>query len=198
MKKSKFLKAPIPGENLTKNSKGYPWHRPPQIVEFDDAFEYVIDTFFLETPAIVAGMHVVKNGIPATVAIQTILINSAAKGVFTPDMALLLAGPSYKVFTNLMDAMGVKYLTGFDTPEEMKKFLDSMKPSDSDVAKAPKITKAQMKEMEALTEEAKAEIPEGGLMGAPTDEESVEVPMEEAQEGGGLISPMGDTEEDMV
>jgi hypothetical protein len=198
MKKSKFLKAPIPGENLTKNTKGYSWHRPPQIVDFDEAFEYVVDTFFLPTKAIVAGMHVVKNGIPATVAIQTMLINSAAKGVFTPDMALLLAGPSYKVFTRLMDALGVKYLTGFDTPEEMKKFLDSMESTASDVPETPKITKAQMKEMEAITEEAKAEIPEGGLMGAPTNEESVEVPMEEEQEGGGLISPMGDTEEDMV
>jgi len=198
MKKSKFLKAPIPGENLTKNTKGYSWHRPPQIVDFDEAFEYVVDTFFLPTKAIVAGMHVVKNGIPATVAIQTMLINSAAKGVFTPDMALLLAGPSYKVFTRLMDALGVKYLTGFDTPEEMKKFLDSMESTASNVPETPKITKAQMKEMEAITEEAKAEIPEGGLMGAPTNEESVEVPMEEEQEGGGLISLMGDTEEDMV
>jgi hypothetical protein len=197
MKKSKFIKAPIPGENLTKEAKRYPWHKPPQIVEFDDAFEHIVDNFILDTKAIASSMTIVKNGIPANVVVQSILINTAAKGMFTPDMALLLAGPVYKVFTRTLDAMGTKYLTGFDSQKEVRKFVERMGNPEAQVSEAPKITKSQMKEMEAITEEVKAEIPTGGLMGASTEEEPVEVPMDEG-EGSGLIQPMDDTEEEMV
>lgn len=198
MKKSRFLKAPIPGENLTADTRGYPWHRPPQITDFDDAFEHVVDTVLMDDRRLAAGMTAVSNGITAVAAVEMLLTRMVGKGVVSPDMTLLLAGPVYKTFTRLLDAAGVPYLTGFDTQEEMRAYIKKMDAAPAmEAPSLPKLTKAQRQEMEEITEEAKAEIPTGGLMGAPSAEESVEIPMEEETAGAGLIEPMQE-EEDMA
>ena len=31
---------PIPGENFTSETKNYPWHRPPEITDYDEALEF--------------------------------------------------------------------------------------------------------------------------------------------------------------
>ena len=199
MKKSRFLKTPIPGENLTANTRGYAWHRPPQITDYDDAFEHVVDNVFMNDTKLAAGMTAVSNGISAVAAVQGLLVSMVSKGVITPDMTLMLAGPVYKTFTRILDAADVPYLTGFDTREEMQAFAKKMKTQPApEQASAPKLTKEQRKEMEAITEEAKAEIPKGGLMGAPSEtNEGMDIPMEEEPAGAGLIEPMQE-EEDMA
>ena len=35
--------APIPGENYLSDTRNYPWHRPPEIVEYDEAVDYLIN-----------------------------------------------------------------------------------------------------------------------------------------------------------
>ncbi len=36
------FEAPITGENLTSDNRNYPWHRPPDIVDYDEAVESMI------------------------------------------------------------------------------------------------------------------------------------------------------------
>ena len=80
----------------------------------------------------------------------------------------------------------VPHLSGFDTAEEIKIFLERSKSGDflsGTKSKKLKISKAQREEMEHITEEVEAEIPSGGLMGAPTDTEQMEIPMEASDTG---------------
>ena len=35
--------APVPGENLLEDGKNYPWRRPPEIVDYDEAVSLMIE-----------------------------------------------------------------------------------------------------------------------------------------------------------
>jgi len=37
------FEAPIPGANFTADTRNYSWHRPPDLVDYDEAVGYMID-----------------------------------------------------------------------------------------------------------------------------------------------------------
>lgn len=178
----RIFRPEIPGENLTADNRSYPWHNPPQFPEFDEAFEYVIDDKLSNQDALTGAMMLLSQGMSALGAVQMMLVSMVSKGKITPDMSLMLAGPVYKTFTRLMDAANVTYLSGFDTPEEVRAFAEYMK-SDQQFdtsGKAPKLSEEQQDEMERITEEVKADLPQGGLMGARSDsDEDMDIPIDE-------------------
>jgi translation elongation factor EF-1alpha len=171
--RDRLFTAPIPGENLTSNSKNYPWHRPAQYTDFDDAFEYLIDDILSDEQKIASAIVLTSSGMSALSIVQSIMVSKVGSGAISPDMSLLVAGPFYKVFVRLLDAMGIEYLSGYDTPEELVAFAKKMKEGGilSKAKKSAKLTDKQIEEMEKITEEALEELPSGGLMGAPTEEE---------------------------
>ena len=188
----RLFRPEIPGENLTVDSRSYPWRNPPQYPDFDEAFEYVVDTKLSNQDSLAGGMTLMSQGMSALGAVQMMLVSMVSKGQVTPDMSLMLAGPVYKTFTRLMDAANVKYLSGFDTPDEVRAFAEYIK-SDTQFdtsGKAPALSEEQEDEMERITEEVKEQLPTGGLMGAPTgDEESVEIPVDEETSTSLITAP---------
>lgn len=183
----KLFNVPIPGENLTVNSKNYAWHRPPQFPEFDDAFEFFIDEFFGNGDRINSAAIMASFGISAVGITQTLMVNAVGGGKISPDMSLLLAGPVYTTLTKTFDRLGVDYLSGFDTREELEEFSRTMKsPSSKPKTKSSALSKAQEKEMEEMSKDVKSDIPTGGLMGAKDENEKpIEIPMEDM--GTGLV-----------
>ena len=169
-----FIKAPIQGENLTVNSKTYAWHRPPQYSNFDDAFRYFVDHAIGDKSRLESGMTLVVGGIPATSAISSLLINMVKDGRISPDMSLLLAGPAYKVFTRMLDVAGVEYLSGFESPKENAEFYRKLEEQGSLPSKKIPLPKEVEKEAQEVAEEV-SNIPVGGLMGARSDEDVVEM-----------------------
>ena len=111
--RDRLFNAPIPGENLTSNSKNYPWHRPAQYTDFDDAFEHLIDDVLADEQKIASAIVMTSNGMSVLSLVQAIMIGKVGSGVISPDMSLLVAGPFYKVFVRLLDAMGIEYLSGY-------------------------------------------------------------------------------------
>ena len=185
---SKLFKAPIPGENLTVNSKGYAWHKPPQYPKYDDAFELFIDEVFGDGERMSNVANLTSFGLSTLAITQTMLVNAVGSGKISPDMSLLLAGPVYKTMNNALDRLGVRYLSGYETPQELKEFAEYISSKGEGVMPAPKkpeLTPQQESEMEAISEEVTADIPTGGLMGAQSDEELVEIPSEST--GTGLV-----------
>lgn len=173
----KMIKGPIQGENLTVNSKKYAWHRPPQHPNFDGAFRYFVDSTISDTARLQSGMTLVVGGVPATNAISTLLINMVKEGRISPDMSLLLAGPAYKVFTRMLDLAGVSYLTGFESPEDTAEFYRKLDEQGSLPSKQIPLPKEVEKEAQEVSEEV-SDIPVGGLMGARSDEDTVEMDLE--------------------
>lgn len=168
MNPSKFLKAPIPGENLAQVSRNYAWHRPPQFAEYDDVIEHFVDTYIADTEKLASAMLLVENGIPATSAVTSILLGMVGRGVISPDMSLIVAGPFYKIITRMFDETGTKYLTGFDTEEQMREFLDAPKQKPT---KKSKLSKEQEEQIDRFEKELKEKenVPAGGLMGAKSE-----------------------------
>ena len=178
----KLFRPEIPGENLTADNRSYPWHNPPQYVEYDEAFEFVVDEKLANQESLTGAMVIMSQGMSALGAVQMMMISMVSKGRISPDMSLMLAGPVYKTFTRLLDAANFKYLTGFDSADEIREFAEYIKSGqqfDTD-GKAPKLTEEQQDEMERITEEVKEDIPQGGLMGARSDsDEDMDIPIDE-------------------
>lgn len=181
MNRSKLFNAPIPGENLTVDSRNYAWHKPPQYPNFDDAFEYFAEEILGNAKRMNAAVLMSRNGFSAVALVQNLMLHAVGNGKITPDMSLLIAGPVYKTLVRMLDAFGEDYLTGYDSVEEIRAYMDRMGKEPKKKKKA-KLTKSQEAEMERITEEAVAEIPEGGLMGAPS-KESIEIPMDSSKNG---------------
>lgn len=196
MNPTRFLKAPIPGENLTQDTRGYAWHRPPQYPNYDDALEYFIDTVLGDKDRLLAGVTLVSGGVSAMSALNTVLLNMVGAGKITPDMSLLIAGPAYKIFTSALDNMGIEYLTGFDSPDDMKAFL-SKEPSQR-TKERTQLTAEQEEQFDKMQEELEnVRIPSGGLMGARDNadgEAPIDIPRE--QTGRALVEAPDDKDED--
>jgi len=175
-----LMKAPIQGENLTKNTLQYSWHRPPQFPKYDDAFRHYIDSVIANEEVLSGGFSLVMSGMPATTAISSLLVKMVGDGKISPDMSLLLAGPAYKVFTRMLDYADIEYLTGFESTKETTEFFKKIKtttpptPSDEDQRPLPKDV---IEESQDVAE--KVNMPTGGLMGAvPEDAEEPQMSMD--------------------
>lgn len=86
------LKAPIPGENLVADGRNYPWRRAPEIVDYDEAVESILDKVDedVELEAVFAMMDVGADMVTIT---STLLLNYIGMGKVSIDLALLMAGP---------------------------------------------------------------------------------------------------------
>lgn len=197
MKKAKLFNSPIPGENLTANTRNYDWHRPPQFSDFDDAFEHVIDDVIGNQDRLVAGISIARSGVSAVAIVQSLMLGLVSQGKISPDMSIILAGPVYKTLTKLFDTFGVDYLSGFESIEELQAYAKRLESGEVlEPKKAKKLTKAQQEEMEAITEEAKetVEIPTGGLMGKVDESEKMDIPVEMDTGTTALVPKMEDEE----
>lgn len=184
IKREDFFTMPIPGENLTSNVKAWPWHKPPQYSNFDDAFEYFLEDVLADQDRITSAVIMSRNGFSALVLVQNLMIQAVGAGKISPDMALLQAGPVYKVLTTMLDALGEDFMTGYETAQELKEYAERWAKKEPKAKKKFKLSTEQEAEMERITEEATAEVPKGGLMGAKSDD-TVEIPMDMSR--GGLV-----------
>jgi hypothetical protein len=184
IKREDFFTMPIPGENLTSNVRAWPWHKPPQYANFDDAFEYFLEDVLADQDRITSAVIMSRNGFSSLVLVQNLMIQAVGAGKISPDMALLLSGPVYKVLTTMLDALGEDYMSGYETAQELKEYAERWAKKEPKTKKKFKLSAEQEAEMERITEEATAEVPVGGLMGAKSDD-TVQIPMDMSR--GGLV-----------
>ena len=86
------MDSPIPGENYTSDTKNYPWHRPPQFTNMNEAFEYVVEQISEEDVSS-SMMTMLEIGVPVSRLVDMLLTAGIGGGKFTVDYALLMAGP---------------------------------------------------------------------------------------------------------
>ena len=157
----KIPNGPIPGENYTSDTKNYPWHRPPDITNLDKGIEAIAKQ--ISTKEGVFGiLNTLQMGIPV-VQVATIIVTSGiGAGKWTPDYAVLLAGPCARLIQIMADNAKIKYDMGLeDKPIPTIEFFKGLKEVNSDDVKiaGEAVTKA---EPGVLKEAAKAKS--GGFM----------------------------------
>lgn len=104
---------PIPGENFTSDTRNYPWHRPPDLTDYDeiiqDVLEKISDEYVL--PAI---MSTVAAGATIASVVDYLMMSNVGKGRFPIDMAILAAGPVARYIEIMSKDFGVDYEMGLD------------------------------------------------------------------------------------
>lgn len=108
---------PIPGENFTSDTKNYPWHQPPEFVDIDEALDMISKklTNFKRANGI---LTFVEMGVPLTRIADMILTSGIGEGKWTPDFALLLAGPVTRMIELICIGFGVEYTIGIEEDED--------------------------------------------------------------------------------
>lgn len=160
---------PIPGENFLADTRNYPWHRPPEVETYDGTVEYVMQRMENEETAEIV-YSLMEIGRPLTNIVAGLMMQGIGRGKFQIDMAILAAGPVYRYLQMLADSAGIKYETGLDakripiTATTMRMALGVIEDEEEDTPETAS---------EAPT------IPEGGLMGAPTAQDTTEAPADE-------------------
>lgn len=120
------MDGPIPGENFTSDTKNYAWHRPPDFTDLDEAIDWSIKKLG-EKKAAYGLMTMLDMGMPIVAAARAFVLSGIGEGRWTPDFAILLAGPVARIMMTMGDAAGIKYDMGLtDSKPPTKVFLQKM------------------------------------------------------------------------
>lgn len=152
---------PIPGENYTSDTKNYPWHRPPEINDLDTAVEAIMKQLATRETSY-SLLTVLQAGVPVVTAADIFLTNGIGAGKWTPDIALLLAGPTAHIMKIMADDYGIQYDMGID--EDAPPTIEFLKAkSEIDPKRAVNIAENVAGQVDSF--KAKAEQQMGKQMG---------------------------------
>jgi antitoxin component of RelBE/YafQ-DinJ toxin-antitoxin module len=165
------IDAPVPGANLLADTRNYPWHRPPDITDYDEAVSYMISRISQEEQAELV-YSLLQIDTTVTTVVSGLLMQSIAKGKIPIDLAILISGPVARYIEVLAQTNGYKYDMGTDTSDRVKITPTLLK-------MAMGIVDEDDEEMEDTPEEVVSAMPEGGLMGAPMDQDNMTASDEE-------------------
>ena len=165
------IDAPVPGANLLADTRNYPWHRPPDITDYDEAVSYMISRISQEEQAELV-YSLLQIDTTVTTIVSGLLMQSIAKGKIPIDLAILISGPVARYIEVLAQTNGYKYDMGTDTSDRVKITPTLLK-------MAMGIVDEDDEEMEDTPEEVVSAMPEGGLMGAPVDQDKMTASDEE-------------------
>ena len=166
------IDAPVPGANLLADTRNYPWHRPPDITDYDEAVSYMISRISQEEQAELV-YSLLQINTTVTTVVSGLLMQSIAKGKIPIDLAILISGPVARYIEVIAQTNGYKYDMGTDTSDRVKITPTLLKMAMGIVDEDDE------EEMEDTPEEVVSAMPEGGLMGAPMDQDKMTASEEE-------------------
>ncbi len=164
-----MLDGPIPGENYTSDTKNYPWHRPPELTKYDDAIKYSIEK--LTDPKAAEGLLTfIEAGMPIATAADIFVTNGIGKGKWTPDFAILIAGPVARMMELMAKAAEIEYDLGIDddVPVPTVEFFKAVAEGNIDKEQVEDASEAIEGSVDDFSEEPMG-VATGGLM-APQNE----------------------------
>jgi len=145
---------PIPGANFTSDTRNYPWHQPPEFTDLNKALDMLSKKV---TKFSVANglMTIVELGVPLYRVSSMLLMHGVSEGKWTPDFALLLAGPLTRMIELICQQFEVKYEIGIEEDEDDFTTGEFFK-KDNDL-RAPKSFKLLEESMPEIKEEASSQ-----------------------------------------
>jgi hypothetical protein len=130
---AELFDAPIAGENLTSDTKNYPWHRPPDLVDYDEVVDYMVGQI-MDPKALNSMMAFVDSGFTITSLVSYAMLSNIGKGKFQIDVAILAAGPVARLIQILAEDAGLDYIMGVeDDFERMSPVMLKLAMGDDDI-----------------------------------------------------------------
>lgn len=111
------IDGPIPGENFTADTRNYPWHRAPDLVDYDEAVEYVV-TQLSNTRTFSTAMTMLKAGVSLTGVVSTFNMINISNGKYPIDVSLLISGPIARYIQLLAKQNGITPEIGDEDDDE--------------------------------------------------------------------------------
>jgi hypothetical protein len=184
--------APIPGENYTSDTKNYAWHRPPEITDLDKAIEVSIKQL-TEKNAAYQLLTVLQAGVSVVQATDMFVTAGIGAGKWTPDFAILLAGPVSHMMKLMAEGYGIKYQMGLeDKPMPTIAFLKAQNQISLGRKEAWEAGQKVVAKTEEIKDKAAAQAPgSGGFMGEGSTEAATDVGAMPEQGMEEPMPPMG-------
>ena len=112
------FEGPIPGENYLTDTKNYPWHRPPDLVDYDEAVSYMLNKID-EPEQIELVFAMLQIDAHVATVVSTLLLQGISKGKFSIDLAMLMAGPLARYIEIKANNSGIKHEMGAEKDDRM-------------------------------------------------------------------------------
>lgn len=106
----KLLEGPIPGQSLTQPKGSMPMEQPPRFVSPEEALDFIWEKLSRKEQ-LATILMLLKQGIPAQAIASTILYAWGLKGMWAPDLMLLIARTVAYQIAALGEVNGVKKVT---------------------------------------------------------------------------------------
>jgi hypothetical protein len=172
----------IPGENFTSDTKNYPWHQPPEFTDINKALD-VVGKKLTEFKRANSILTMVEMGVPLTRVADMIVTAGIGEGKWTPDFALLIAGPVTRMIELICIGFDVEYTLGIEEDEDdfvtSTFFSEDKKLKDN--SSGFELVKEELPGIKQEAEAAAGDAPEGDLkqsgfmaMQAPQDQAAEE------------------------
>lgn len=135
-KMARIPNGPIPGENFTKDTKNFPWHRPPEFSDLDKAVEAAMEKLTDEESS-VGVLTMLELGVPVSSITEMFIMSGVSMGKWTVDTGILLAGPVSHIICLMAKGYDIEYDLGIDKekPVPTKAFFSEIKKIDKQKAK---------------------------------------------------------------
>jgi hypothetical protein len=161
---------PIPGENYTSDERNWPWHRPPEIIDLDDAVDRVV-TDLTESDDGLRYMTLVESGVSIATVTDIIVTTGVGRGLWTPDFALLIAGPVARILTIMAKSYGIEYELGVDNEPPLETAVSVKYFTEQNQRSANEAIRAEAEEIKEQTPEEDAPRDGGFMAPAPEEEQ---------------------------
>lgn len=156
---------PIPGQSLTTAPRNFPWERPPEIVEPEEAIQMHI-TRLSQPEMLEDALNLLEfEDLDIQTLVRGIMRGAVSKGIHSIDVAILAAPVVHEFLKQAAKAVGIDAEDGFEDKKAKKQKYDYVVNSRA---------KKMLKEM-----------------GAEPKEVAKEVEMEEAPEEEAPAAPKG-------
>ena len=139
---------PIPGQSLTLEPKGFPWERPPEIADPEEALQWEIKR--LSEPKVLGGLidAIDIYDLDVNTLTKGIARAGVAKGLYTIDVAMLIAPVVHEFIKQAAISAGANPDDGFE---------DKTANEEAKRARQVDIAKKMMKNMKLKPKEAAKE-----------------------------------------
>ena len=133
-----MFNAPIPGQSLTTEPKGFPWERPPEITDPEEAIQYHLER--ISRQDILEGILdlIEVEELDVKTLTSGIMRGAVASGMHTIDVALLVAPVVHEFIKQGALAFGLNPDDGFEDKEEKAEYAK---------ARSTSLAKKMLKEM---------------------------------------------------
>jgi hypothetical protein len=160
----KSLTAPIPGQSLTTAPKNYPWERPPEIVDPEEAIQMHI-TRLSDPEMLEAALSTMElQDLDIATVTKGIMRGAVANGIHSIDVGLLVAPVVHEFLKQAAKAYGIPAEDGFVD----KKAQGQQKKAETSIRAAKELKRLGAQPKAVVKEVVEQKVVEEQPKAAPT------------------------------